>query len=106
MPTAAEIIGEMPNRFNPAAAGDMNVVIQFSLSGDGGGQWYTQIAEGACTVQEGQSDTPKATIRMEASDFVAMSTGQLNAMSAFMSGKIKVEGDLGTVMQLQSILGL
>ena len=43
---------------------------------------------------------------MDANDFVAMSTGELNAMAAFMSGKIKVEGDLNTVMQMQSILGL
>ena len=104
--TAADILQEIPNRVESSAIAGMNVVVQFDLSGDGGGQYYLHIADGTCSVEEGKSDNPKATILMEASDFVAMSTGQLNAMSAFMAGKIKVQGDLSTVMQMQSILGL
>lgn len=106
MPTASDIFKEMPNRFNAAAAGDIDVTIQFDLSGDGGGQWHAAIANGAVTVNEGPAENAKATLIMDVDDFVAMSTGELNAMAAFMSGKIKVEGDLGTVMKLQPALGL
>ena len=106
MTTVSEIINMMPERFDPSAAANVNVTIQFNLSGDGGGSWYADIADGKLSVAEGTAENPKATIGMDAADFVAMSTGELNAMSAFMSGKVKVEGDLGTVMQLQSILGM
>ncbi|MBE2201516.1 MAG: SCP2 sterol-binding domain-containing protein [Anaerolinea sp.] len=106
MPTASDIFKEMPNRFNAGAAGDMNATIQFDLSGDGGGQWHAIIANGTIAVNEGPADAPKATLIMDANDFVDMSTGQLNAMAAFMGGKIKVEGDLGTIMKLQPALGL
>ena len=41
---------------------------------------------------------------MSDADYVAMTSGSLNPMMAFMSGKIKVEGDLNTVMKLQSIM--
>ena len=103
MLTASDIFKEMPNRFKADKAGDLDVTVQFDLTGDDGGQWYVQIADGACNVQDGIADSPKATIRMDASDYVDMTTGKLNAMAAFMSGKVKVEGDLNTVMKIQQI---
>ncbi|MCA9935940.1 MAG: SCP2 sterol-binding domain-containing protein [Ardenticatenaceae bacterium] len=106
MPTVTDVFKEMPNRFNASAAAGLNATVQFSLSGDGGGDWYVTIADGSIEVDEGKVDSPKAAIIMDANDFVAMSSGELNAMAAFMSGKIKVEGDLSTVMQMQSLLGL
>jgi putative sterol carrier protein len=42
---------------------------------------------------------------MSAEDFQAMSSGSLNPMMAFMTGKIKVDGDLNTVMKFQSLVG-
>ena len=44
------------------------------------------------------------TVKVSKDDFVAMSTGQLDSMSAFMTGKLKIEGDMGVAMKLQSIL--
>jgi putative sterol carrier protein len=42
---------------------------------------------------------------MAADDFQDMHSGKLNPMMAFMSGKVKVEGDLNTVMKFQSVVG-
>ena len=106
MATVAEIINAMPNRFQADKAGDMNAVVMFDLSGDNGGKWHANIANGALSVHEGAAESPKATILMDADDFVKMSSGELNAMMAFMSGKIKVDGDLNTVMKLQTVVGL
>jgi len=44
------------------------------------------------------------TISVAKDDFIALTNGDLNPMSAFMSGKIKVEGDMGVAMKLQSLL--
>lgn len=106
MTTPAEIIQAMPNRFDANKAGDMNATIMFDLTGDNGGQWYANIADGSISVHDGAPESPKATIRMDADDFVKMSSGELNAMMAFMSGKIKVEGDLNSVMKFQTVVGL
>lgn len=103
MTTAADIFKEMPRRFNADQAGDMDAVVQFDLSGETGGQWHVTIVDGTCSTAEGEADDPKATIRMDANDYVAMTTGELNPMTAFMTGKVKVEGDLNTVMKIQSI---
>lgn len=101
--TPADIFANMNSRFNADSAGDMNATVMFELTGENGGTWHVTIADGECTVHEGSADSAKATIIMDAGDYVAMTTGELNAMAAFMSGKIKVEGDLNTVMKFQSI---
>ena len=51
---------------------------------------------------DGPADT---TIKVEWADWEAMSSGQLDGMTAFMQGKLKVEGDMSNAMQLQSVLG-
>jgi putative sterol carrier protein len=106
MPSAADIFREMPNQFDASKAKNANFSIQFDLSGDDGGQWYVKIADGTCDTGKGTIEDPKATIRMDATDYVKMTSGELNPMAAFMSGKVKVEGDLSSVMQLQSLFGM
>ena len=44
------------------------------------------------------------TIKMDFSDFADLIGGKLDGMSAFMTGKLKIEGDMGVAMKLQSIL--
>ena len=105
MASVAKIFEQMPQAFDVESAGDMNATVQFDLSGDGGGHWYVTVADGACTVEEGDADSPTATIRMEAADYAALVDGELNAMEAFMQQKIRVEGDLSTVMKFQTLFG-
>lgn len=106
MADVAQLFENMPSQFNADLAGDMNATILFDLTGDGGGQWSAVIADGACEVESGAVAEPTATLRMEAADYQAMIEGDLNAMTAFMTGKIKVEGDLGTIMKMQSVFGM
>jgi len=44
------------------------------------------------------------TIKISWEDWQAMAGGQLDGMTAFMTGKLKVEGDMGNAMQLQGVL--
>jgi putative sterol carrier protein len=53
------------------------------------------------TEEDGAADT---TIKVSWSDWEAMSSGQLDGMTAFMQGKLKVEGDMSNAMQLQGVL--
>jgi putative sterol carrier protein len=106
MATVAELFEKMPGQFQVDKAGDMNAVILFDLSGEGGGQWSVTIAGGKCEVTQGAAASPKATVRMDAGDYKDMVTGKLNPMMAFMSGKVKVEGDLNSVMKFQQVFGM
>ncbi len=106
MADLAAIFSGMKGKFNAEKAAGVNATVQFDLSGEGGGQWHASIADGNLDLEEGPAANPTATISMDADDFEKMSKGELNAMMAFMSGKIKVQGDLNTVMQFQSLVGM
>jgi NAD(P)-dependent dehydrogenase (short-subunit alcohol dehydrogenase family)/acyl dehydratase/putative sterol carrier protein len=80
--------------FQPAAAAGVDVVFQFRISGPGGGDWYTAIKDGTCTVASGVHDKPTTTLKMSDDDFLKYVGGQLPAMQAYSTGKLKIEGDL------------
>ena len=65
-----------------------------------------KVADGKCEVVEGGVDNATATIKMDAIDYVDMTSGKLNPMMAFMSGKVKVDGDLNSVMKFQQLFGM
>jgi putative sterol carrier protein len=72
----------------------VDVVFQFNISGDGGGDWVCAVKDGACTVESGTHAKPVCTLKIDAADFLAMMNGTLPAMQAYTSGKLKIEGDI------------
>lgn len=101
-----QIFQGMMSRFNPEKAASMNASVLFDLSGEDGGQWAVQIQDGKANMVKGGVENPTATIKMTAEDYAKMTKGELNAMTAFMTGKIKVDGDLNTVMKFQGLFGI
>ena len=97
------IFPEMAARLIPEKAEGLNVLIQFDLSGDNGGLYWVKIADGKAQSGDGTVDNPSMTLKASADDWLAVSTGQLNAMQAFMSGKIKIQGDMGIAMKMQTM---
>jgi putative sterol carrier protein len=93
-PGAAEIFEKLPDAFQTDAAAGVEVTFQFTLSGEGGGDWHAIIKDGAIEVKEGKHESPTTTILMSAEDFVGLIQGKVNAMLAYTSGKLKIEGDL------------
>jgi len=101
--TPQDIFKEMPGSLNADAAKGMNSTIQFNLSGDNGGQWYVVIKDGKAEVSQGTASAPNMTLSMSAQDYVDMTMGKLNGQMAFMSGKLKISGDMGLAMKMQSL---
>ncbi|MBE3603391.1 SCP2 sterol-binding domain-containing protein [bacterium] len=98
-----QVFTDMPNRFNKAAAKGLNAVYQFDLSGDGGGKWHAIIKDETCEVKEGAHASPNITISMAAHDYLDMVNGKLNGQMAFMTGKLRIAGDMGLALRLQSL---
>ncbi|MCP4666343.1 MAG: SDR family NAD(P)-dependent oxidoreductase [Deltaproteobacteria bacterium] len=84
----------MPGAFQADQAAGVDVVFQFDISGTGGGSWVVSVKDGACEVSEGSHGSPTTTIKMGDEDFLKMMSGELNAMNAYTTGKLKIEGDL------------
>jgi putative sterol carrier protein len=93
----------MPTRFNKEAAKGLNAVYQFDLSGDGGGKWHVIINNDSCEVKEGPHASPSITISMTAQDYLDMLSGKLNGQMAFMTGKLRIAGDMGLALRMQSL---
>jgi putative sterol carrier protein len=68
--------------------------------GDGGIVMLDGVAQ-KVTEEDGDADT---TIKVAWSDWQDMAGGKLDGMTAFMQGKLKVEGDMSNAMQLQGVL--
>ena len=83
----------------------VNAIYQFNITGDEGGNWWVDTTKSGGEVGEGDNEGAKCVITMASSDFVDMVTGKLNGQMAFMTGKLKIAGDMGLAMKLQKILG-
>lgn len=104
--TPAQIFSEINRRLQsePDRAAGMNAVYAFDLTGDDGGKYHIKLHGGSGEAGEGSPEDPNITITMAAADFVELSMGRLDGTMAFMSGKIKIKGDMGLAMKLQSVL--
>ena len=104
--TPDEIFEEIDEalRSDPARSAGIVARYQFDLGGDGGGLYHVVVDGGEGSAGAGPVDEPSATISMSAQDFVDMRTGRLDPTIAFVNGRIKIRGDMGMAMKLQSVL--
>jgi len=98
-PDARTVIAELPARFQPDVAGRTRATVQLNLTGDGGGQWWVRIADGQCTLGTGPADRPDTTLTVTAADYVRIRLGELDAVTAAMSGRMAVEGKYGMAVK-------
>jgi putative sterol carrier protein len=92
--TVKTIFDRLPEAFQADKAAGVDMVFQFKISGPDGGDWYSTVKDGTCDVNEGVHESPTTTIIMSDEDFVGLIEGTVNAMQAYTSGKLKIEGDL------------
>ena len=106
MPTVQETFAAMPGRFRPDKASGTSATIQYDVSGDGGGTWHAVIKDGACIVKDGAAPSPSLTVQIAAQDWLDMISGKQSGQTLFMSGKLKVKGDMGLAMKLGSMFAV
>ena len=98
-----QVFEGMKSSFNPQKAGAQQATVQYELTHPEGTSNYTmRIADGRCEVERGVAESPRVSIKMGVGDFVRLITGKLNGMQAFMTGKLKVSGDLFFAQTFQS----
>jgi len=98
-----EYFETLSSRFKPAAAKGVNAIFQFEIAGDGGGQYAVKVDGENLSIEPSTHPEPTVTIKMAAPDYVKMVNGDLNGQMAFMTGKLKVSGNMMMAMKMQQI---
>ncbi len=104
--TVGQYFDGLPDRFDADAAARTSAIIQWEITGHGGGAWYAIVNRGHVTVREGVIDGPELTIRVGAADYVNILNGDASGKAIFASGRGQVEGSLRLAMKLEKIFPL
>ncbi|XP_051498852.1 hydroxysteroid dehydrogenase-like protein 2 isoform X2 [Apus apus] len=80
-------------------------VFQFDLSGDDGGTWYIDLKTKGGSAGSGKPPvTADVVMSMSSADFIKMFTGKLKPTLAFMSGKLRIKGNMALAIKLEKML--
>jgi len=88
---------------NPAEAKDLTAIIQFKVSGEGGGDYYLTIADRKCAFAVGTAPSPTLTIETPADVWLKIARKETNGAMALMTGKYKGSGKTGLLMKMDKI---
>jgi putative sterol carrier protein len=95
-----DFFANLPSRADSSKTAGMTNSYVFEI--EGAGEWTVDVDDGAVTVKEGGGDAD-VTISTSQETFEKIIAGDQNPTSAYMTGKLKVKGDMGAAMKLQKL---
>ena len=90
--------------FRQAAAGHGATIQQVITGGEGDIHYWIRIGDGQIDLGVGDIDGEDATITQSYDSAAALAKGELSPVTAFMTGKLKIAGNLGMILGLQGAL--
>jgi len=104
--TMATIWQEIDGKLNgePGPITGMSVTYSFNLSGEDGGLYGLNLANGKAVTITGDPGEVDCALSMSVRDFKKLLAGNLNSTAAFMMGKLKVKGNIGLALKLEGLL--
>jgi putative sterol carrier protein len=103
--TLKEVMDGMPTAFQPDKAAGVTATLQFNFTGAEEGKYTVKVADGKCTVEEGETDSATVTINSPSDVWLKISRRELDGATAFMSGQFTFTGDMGVLMQMGGWFG-
>jgi len=94
----------MSERFIPEKAGGVEASVSYNITGKGGGKWTVYIKDQKMTLEEGILKEPNVYIVARDRDYHDIMTGKLDGVTAVMTGKMKIEGDVGFMGKLREMM--
>ena len=99
-----DFFSSLESRFVPEAAKGVDITFQYDITGDGGGQWYAVVKDGALEVNEGTADSPTVTMTIAAEHYIKVVNGKMKGQMAYLTGKMKLKGNKMAAQKIQKIL--
>ena len=100
MDNPREFFEALESRVDPAKAAGMTASYKFDI--DGSGSWLVDVDDGKVTVTE-DGGVADCTISPSSETVLQIANGDQKPTAAYMSGKLKVKGDMGQAMKLQKL---
>ena len=98
--TVHEFFEALPSKVDPAKTAGMNNSFGFDIADVG--IWTVTVTDGVVSVTEGEHETD-CTISASEETLLKISRGEANPTTAYMSGKLKIKGDMGAALKLQKL---
>ena len=99
--TVQEFFDTLSERVDPAKTAGMNNTYVFEVAD--AGTWTVKVVDGAVEVSEGAAEDADCTITASEETFAKIVAGESTATSAYMTGKLKIAGDMGAALKLQKL---
>jgi len=100
-----QVFDQLRKALNRQLIEKMQATYNFSLTGSESGDWHLDLKSGAGAAASGQLPNSDVKMTMDSADFVKMFKGQMKPTAAFMTGKLKIEGNLQKAMKLEKLMG-
>ena len=98
--TVQEFFTALPSKVDPAKTAGMNNSYVFDV--EGVGAWTVSVVDGVVSVAEGEGEAD-CTISASEETLLKIARGEANATTAYMTGKLKLKGDIGAALKLQKL---
>jgi putative sterol carrier protein len=99
--SARQFFEDLQGRADPSRAADLSASYRFDI--EGAGTWHVDVENGAVTVTESENPAD-CVIATDEQTFLAVVGNEQSPMGAFMTGKIRVEGDMGLALRLKDLV--
>ena len=98
--TVQEFFAQLPDKADPEKTAGMSNTYVFDV--EGVGQWTVAVDDGKVSVSEGAAEAD-CTIAASEETLVKIANGEANPTTAYMTGKLKISGDMGAALKLQKL---
>lgn len=98
--TVGELFEALSSRFNSGAASGLTKTIQWNITGGETGVWAFEIVDGVGRLIPGGVEKPDTSFTTSDKTWMAIAEGRQDPMKAFITGKLKVSGDMMLAMKV------
>ncbi len=98
---AKDFFDSLPGRADANKLAGVSNSYLFDIEGEG--QWFVDVRDGGLTVADGGGADADVTITTSSEVFADIVDGKQNPTTAYMTGKLKIKGDMGAALKLQKL---